>query len=56
MVEKEVAHLPERSLVGGRLRRVRDELRVGVDVVERQVPHTLRVDLDAAFGGSLRMA
>jgi CorA-like Mg2+ transporter protein len=36
MVE-EVAHLPERSLVGGRLR-LRGELRVGVDVVERQVP------------------
>jgi Domain of Unknown Function (DUF326) len=38
MVEKEVVHLPERSLVGGRLRRLRGELRVGVDVVEWQVP------------------
>ena len=31
-------HLPERALVGGGLGRLRGELGVGVDVVQRQVP------------------
>ena len=31
-------HLPERALVGGRLGRPGGELRVRVDVVQRQVP------------------
>ena len=38
VVEQEVVHLPERALVGGRFRGLRGELRVRVDVVERQVP------------------
>ena len=37
MGEQEVVHLPERALVGGRLGRLRSELRVRVDVVQRQV-------------------
>ena len=38
MREQEVVHLPEGALVGGGLRRLRGELGVRVDVVERQVP------------------
>src|SRR4051794_24802322 len=38
MVEQEVVQLPEGSLVRGGLRRLRRELRVRVDVVQRQVP------------------
>src|SRR5918996_4388001 len=38
MVEQEVVHLPERALVGGRLRGLGGELGMRVDVGERQVP------------------
>ena len=38
MVEQQVVHLPERALVGGGLGRLGGELRVRVDVVQRQVP------------------
>ena len=38
MVEQQVVHLPERALLGGRLGRLGGELRVRVDVVQRQVP------------------
>jgi hypothetical protein len=42
MVEQEVVHLPERALVGGRLRALGGELGMRVDVGERQVPPNVR--------------
>ena len=38
VLEQQVVHLPERALLGRRLRRLGRQLRVRVDVVQRQVP------------------
>src|SRR5207237_250333 len=38
MLEQKIVHFPEGALGGGGLRRLRGELRVGVDVTQRQVP------------------